>query len=405
MGMVQRLINWVTATFLGYIVITDIKLLTPSEEDYFIDITCLPTHEYYTGKSTKYQFESHNCDDVVSEQTAYSITERRAINSWYVPGLRTRLLPNGSEVVVNTRWHPEDLSGYLENNDKKTKRPWNIVKIPALLDRTSSKLLGLPEGGSFWPEFQPLEFLLERRNDPAMTPSKWSALYMQEPIPEEGVIFKEQDFKLWTNKKPPDVDLIILSLDTAYSVKTSADYSAYSIWGVFQERRLDAKGREHWVPNMILIEAMKNRWDYPALLKQIISVQDYYKPDIILIENKASGQSLIPELQLMGYPVIGFDPQKYGDKTMRAHQCTPYLRGGRIWVPDSQEFSSTLIKDCLEFPFGSSDDLVDTMTQAIIHLRSSLNLSTEEHMSEDEDAEEDYLRSNKRKTYWSAAAS
>lgn len=343
------------------------------------------------------------CDDVVSEQTAYSVVERRGINAWYVPGLRTRLLPNGSEIIVNTRWHTEDLSGYLENNDKKTRRPWDILKIPAILDKASAKLLGLKEGDSFWPEFQPLEFLQERRDDPAMTASKWSSLYMQEPVPEEGVIFKETDFKLWKSVKPPEIDLIVLSLDTAYSIKTSADYSAYSVWGVFQERRLDAKGREHWVPNMILIEADKKRWEYPELLKQVIEMQDYYKPDIILVENKASGQSLIPELQLMGYPVIGFEPQKWGDKEMRAHQCTPYLRNGRVWVPDSQGFSSMLIKDCMEFPFGVSDDLVDTMTQAIIHLRSSLNLSTEQHMSEDVDPDDDLVH-KRRKSYWDAAA-
>lgn len=340
-------------------------------------------------------------DDAVSEQTAYSIIERRGINAWYVPGLRTRLLPNGSEIIVNTRWHTEDLSGYLENNDKKSRRPWKIIKIPAILDKPSARLLGMKEGESFWPEFQPLDFLEERKADPSMTASKWSALYMQEPVPEEGVIFKEGDFQFWAQNSPPEVDLIILSLDTAYSIKTTSDYSAYSVWGSFQEKRLDHKGRQHWVPNLILIECDKKRWEFPDLVKQVIEMYEYYKPDIILVENKASGQSLIPELQLMGYPVVPFDPQQYGDKVMRANQVTPYFRNGRIWVPEGQAFTNTLVKDCLEFPFGSSDDLVDTMTQTIIHLRSTLNLSTEEHMSEDPEDDLDYHR--KRKTYWSAA--
>jgi predicted phage terminase large subunit-like protein len=344
------------------------------------------------------------CDDVVSEQTAYSPVERRKINHWYVPGLRTRLLPNGSEIIVNTRWHNEDLSGYLEVNDSKTKRPWRIVKIPAILDAKASKLLGLPEKGAFWPEFQTLEFLSERRDDPSMTAAKWSALYMQEPVPEEGSIFKESDFNLWRANKPPEIEYIVLSLDTAYSSKTSADYSAYSVWGVFYERNLTAKGREHWVPNMILIECDKNRWEYPELLKQVIEMHEYYKPDIILVENKASGQSLIPELQLMGYPVVPFEPQKWGDKEMRAHQVTPYFRNGRIWVPESQSFTTMIMRDALEFPFGSSDDLVDTMTQAIIHLRSNvMALSNPNHMSEDLD-DEDEDRSKRRKSYWNAAA-
>jgi len=345
------------------------------------------------------------CDDVVSEQTAYSPVERRKINHWYVPGLRTRLLPNGSEIIVNTRWHNEDLSGFLEVNDSKTKRPWKIVTIPAILDTKASKLLGLPEKGSFWPEFQTLEFLEERRADPSMTAAKWSALYMQQPIPEEGSIFKESDFNLWRSSKPPEIEYIVLSLDTAYSSKTSADYSAYSVWGVFHQRNLTAKGQEFFVPHLILIECDKNRWEYPELLKQVIEMNEYYKPDIILIENKASGQSLIPELQLMGYPVVPFEPQKWGDKEMRAHQVTPYFRNGRIWVPESQHFSTMLMSDALEFPFGASDDLVDTMTQAIIHLRSNvMALSNQNHMSEDLVDEDDDMYKKSRRTYWKQAA-
>jgi phage terminase large subunit-like protein len=132
-------------------------------------------------------------------------------------------------------------------------------------------------------------------------------------------------------------------------------------------------------------------------------MNEHYKPDIILVENKASGQSLIPELQLMGFPVVPFNPQEWGDKVMRANSVTPYFRNGRIWVPDSQSFSSMIMKDALEFPFGSSDDLVDTMTQTIIHLRQTMTLSTQDHMSEDLEPDEDMYH-RRRKTYWSAAS-
>jgi predicted phage terminase large subunit-like protein len=234
-----------------------------------------------------------------------------------------------------------------------------------------------------------------------MTAAKWSALYMQEPIPEEGSIFKESDFQIWKDKRPPPIEFIVLSLDTAYSVKTTADYSAYSVWGVFQEKVLDSKGREQYLPNLILIEADKKRWEYPELLRQVIEMNEYYKPDVILVENKASGQSLIPELRLMGFPVLEFEPQKYGDKVMRANQVTPYFRAGRVWVPESQNFSTMLIRDMLEFPFGTSDDVVDTTTQCIIHLRNTMSLSTAEHTSEEMEDDLDYHR--RRKTYWAAA--
>lgn len=87
------------------------------------------------------------------------------------------------------------------------------------MDEDGSKLLGLPIGESFWPEFQNLEFLEEKQEDETLTPSQWSALYMQEPIPEEGAIFREADFQIWDDKNPPPVDLIVLSLDTRILTK------------------------------------------------------------------------------------------------------------------------------------------------------------------------------------------
>lgn len=104
----------------------------------------------------------------------------------------------------------------------------------------------------------------------------------------------------------------------------------------------------------------------------------------------------------MGYPVVPFNPQEWGDKVMRANACTPYFRNGRIWVPGSQKFTNVLVRDALEFPYGTSDDLVDTMTQVIIHLRQTLNMSNDTHMSEELEDDQDYHR--KRKTYWSRSS-
>lgn len=342
------------------------------------------------------------CDDAMSEQTAYSIVERRKINAWYGPGLRTRLLPKGSEIQIGTRWHTEDLIGFLLNKDANSTRPWREIKIPAILNEKAAKLLKMEVGESFWPEFQPLKFLKEKMTDGTLSPSQASALYMQEPIPEEGNILSEKDFKFWTKPNPPDVDLVILSIDGAYSEKTSADFSAYTVWGIFQVKKLDSKGRDMWLPNLILIEAGKGRWSYPDLMSQVQEMYDYYKPDLVIVEKESSGRAMIPELQLRGLPVIAFNPREYGDKIMRLNACTPFFRNGRIWVPESQSFTNDVVKESLEFPFGAHDDYVDTMTQAIIHMQKSMNLSVPGYMSEDE--EEDRVYERKRKTYWQAAS-
>lgn len=342
------------------------------------------------------------CDDVMSEQTAYSITERRKINAWYVPGLRSRLLPKGSEINIQTRWHVEDLAGFLTNNDSKSKRPWRVIRIPAILDAESAKLLKLPVGGSFWPEFQPLDFLEERKNDPALAGSKWSALYMQEPIPEEGNIIGEGDFQYWKNPNPPDLDFVIVSLDTAFSQKASADFSAYSVWGVFLKKITDMKGKEMWQKHLILLEARRGKWILSELATVVDDVYKFYKPDIVLVEEESSGRSLVPELQNRGYPCIGFSPRQYGDKAERLNACSPFFKSGRIWVPDSQEFTHDLVSETSQVPHAPHDDLCDTMTQAILYMRDSFGLSHSAYESEQED--EDSGPRKKRKTYWSQAA-
>jgi hypothetical protein len=204
------------------------------------------------------------CDDVISEQEAYSDTERNKINEWYVPGARTRMLPYGAEVIVNTRWHLDDLSGYLENLDLNTENPWEIVKFPAILDYEGSQLLGLPEGGSFWPELWPLRVFHGMKE--SMVPSKWNALFMQNPVPDEGTIIKQDYWQIWHGKKPPPCEYIVASLDTAFSEEERADYSAFSLWGVFYTREIDkdpysdSYGKEQVEGNMILLAADRD-WE------------------------------------------------------------------------------------------------------------------------------------------------
>lgn len=332
------------------------------------------------------------CDDVVSEQTAYSDIERPKINTWYVPGLRTRLLPGASEIIVNTRWHVDDLSGFIMRADEDSRIPWQVIAIPAFLDKASSQLLRLPEGGSFWPEFWSTEALMEKKRDKGMSEAKWNALYMQNPVPEEGNIFKEEEFKYWTDPEPPPLDYLLVSLDTAFSTRESADYSAYSVWGVFKSGEEDLMGDEYIVNNMLLLECGKGRWEYPDLCSKIMEINTAYnKPDVFLIEKKASGQSLIQDLRRRGLPVTEYIPDK--DKVSRAHACRPFMKSGRIWVPADRlddettrpkSFSQELISEAIAFPFDTHDDLTDTFTQAILWMRDSFNV-THEGYNEDED--------------------
>lgn len=347
------------------------------------------------------------CDDVIGEHT--TIQEMNTINHWYVgKGLRTRLLPKGGEVIINTRWYTQDLSGFTEKWDQKSERPWKIIRLPALLTEAARKLLwreGDPEdkyevGTSFWPEFWPTEKLLEIKA--GTPPSDWNALYMQSPVAESGSIVKRDDFKLWMEEDFPKCSYIMVSMDTAFSAKETADYSAYSVWGVFRQKVTLFDGEtEAYLPCMILLECDKGRWDFAELCKKSQEIDAEYKPDFFIVEDKASGQSLIPELRKRGLPVMPYMPIK--DKTYRLQSCTPYFQAGRIWVPDRASWAEDLVNETIMFPKSPNDDYTDTVSQAIIWMRDNLQIDNDGYKIYDDTEDREFRGFNNRgKTYWSS---
>lgn len=346
-------------------------------------------------------------DDVVDEQSADSDVLRDRINNWYGPGLRTRLLPQGRELLIMTRWHSEDISGYLlkgaKNNKKST--PWKVVSIPAIVDKESADILGLEEGSSYWPQFWPLSRLQELKGDPSMSSAKWNALYMQNPVPASGNLIKLDWCKLWndqeaakfgkTKDEPPPISYVIVSMDTAFSEKESADFSAYTVWGVFQRPSILSSGREVMIPSLILLDSDRGRWSFPDLCRRTQQVFDMHKPDGLIIEKKASGQSLIQEMRRRGLPVIEFNPDT--DKLNRVHACTPYFESGRIWFPDTS-WAWELISDLTKFPSISKRDSVDTVSQAILWMREAWRINSLDGQDKDEDTN----YKPKKKTYWGA---
>lgn len=345
------------------------------------------------------------CDDVMTEQT--SDIERTKINNWYQKGLRTRLLPSGGEIIINTRWHLEDLSGYMTKIDERTERPWKIIALPAILNESARVLLrreGDPEdkyqvGTSFWPEFWPTSVLLEKKE--TMAPNEWNALYMQTPTAEDGSIVKRHNFRVWESEKPPTCKYILVSMDTAFSAKETADYSAFTVWGVFNHTELDFEGRERTLNNVILLSAGKNRWDFAELCNKAVEIYEKYTPDFFIIEDKASGQSLIQELRKRQLPIVPFMPEK--DKLFRLHACTPFFQAGRVWVPENKSWAEEVVSETIAFPAAPHDDLTDTVSQAILWLRDTYNIDNDGYPTDDWDDEGGRRRKGVPRTYWSSA--
>ena len=353
---------------------------------------------YATGVGTKIAGRRAHiaiCDDVVSEQTAFSKLERDKINRWYVPGLQSRLLPNGAEVIVNTRWNIEDLSGYLVKVDSTSRRPWKVVSVPALLDDESSALLNLPIGESFWPEFWPTSVLLEKKASDGMSKQVWAAMYMQNPIPDEGGIINEKDIKWWDYEKPPELAYLLISLDTAFSTSQRADFSAITVWGIFKMTQTDHRGIERFSNNAILVEAEQGKWEFPELCQKVDDFNKKYFPDIILIEKKASGQSLIQELKRRAFPIREYNPDR--DKVMRLTAASPFFEAHKIWFP-KRKWANEVVDQIISFPHVPHDDFVDTTSQAILWLRDARQLGNDGYSIDEEDEDD---KPKKRVTYWS----
>jgi predicted phage terminase large subunit-like protein len=184
---------------------------------------------------------------------------------------------------------------------------------------------------------------------------------MQTPTSEEGSIVKREWWNEWESEILPPVSYIIQSYDTAFSKKETADYSAISTWGVFRP-----------TPDspdcIILLDAQKDRWDFPELKRVAYEEYQYWDPDMVLIEAKASGTPLTHELRRLGIPVVNYSPTRGHDKSTRMHSVAPIFESGLVYAP-TKKFAEEMIEECASFPFGKNDDLCDTMTQALMRFR------------------------------------
>ena len=290
-------------------------------------------------------------DDPHSEQDAMNAQALERTYEWYTSGPRQRLQPGGSIIVIMTRWNEKDLTGRLLNAQKEVKADqWHVVEFPAIM----------PSGQPVWPEYWKLEDLESVKASIPL--SKWNAQYMQNPTSEEGALIKREWWRPWEHEELPPLEHVIQSYDTAFMKKQTADFSAITTWGVFRPSEDDP-------PNLILVDAVKARYEFPELRRVALEQYGYWNPETVIIESKASGLPLTYELRKMGIPVINFTPSKGNDKHTRVNAVSPMFESGLIWAPKEMEFAQEVIEECAAFPYGDHDDLVDSMTQALMRFR------------------------------------
>ena len=305
-------------------------------------------------------------DDPVSEQDALSPAALDNIYEWYTSGPRQRLQPGGSIIIVMTRWSIRDLTAkVLQKQAEGGADQWEVVEFPAIFPDTDNVL---------WPEFWSRD---ELDGVKASIPvAKWNAQYLQNPTAEEGAIIKREWWNVWDHDDPPVVDYVIQSYDTAFTKSERADYSAITTWGVFYPDEGDEAA-------IILLDSEKGRWEFPELKDAAMRLYEEFEPDMVLIEQKASGTPLTQDLRKMGIPVSGFTPGRGADKFSRMNACAPVFESGMVWCPDTR-WAEEVIEECASFPNGEHDDLADSMTQAILRFRQGSFIRTRSDYEDDD---------------------
>lgn len=322
-------------------------------------------------------------DDPHSEQEAKTGNPHVFLSAWewFQSGPLQRLMPDGVIIVVMTRWSMMDLTGQLVNHMVKNPDAdqWEVVEFPAILDE------GEENERSLWPEFWPLEELKKKRA--GMDTRYWSSQYLQNPTAEGAQLIKKEWWQHWENEDPPSCDYTIMSLDAAQESHNRADYNAVTIWGVFFNEETNQN-------NIILLEAWKERMEFPELKRRMINEYNTWEPDTFLVEKKSNGAALYQELRSMGMPVSEYTPIK--DKITRVNSITDLFASGMVWAPTDRRWAGEVIQECAEFPVGTHDDFVDSCSQALIRFRKGGFITLP---SDERDEYDSYRRFNKKAFY------
>jgi len=198
---------------------------------------------------------------------------------------------------------------------------------------------------ALWPERYPIDVLQNIRS--TIGGRAFESLYQGNPTIAEGNIIKREWWKYYTER--PNFSRIIHSWDTAFKAKTENDYSVCTVWGETKS-------------GYYLLDVWRQRVEYPELKRAAIALHGRDKANAVLVEDKASGQSLIQEL--IRDTILPVLPIKVdSDKISRVNAVSPLIEAGKVLLPEYAPWLHDYIEELSSFPTGEHDDQVDSTTQ------------------------------------------
>ena len=289
-------------------------------------------------------------DPVKTRMEADSATYRERLWEEWMNSIKTRTQAGSKIIIIQTRWHEDDLAGRVINGEDFLE----VINIP--VEAEEDDILGRPIGDALCPEIGKDNKWLQmfKANylaDPNGGGSRaWNALYLGRPTSAEGNIFKREWWQYY-NKLPDNIQLVGISVDATFKDSDTSDFVAIEVWG-----KLNG--------DYYLIDLIKRRMDFPETLKAIRYMADKYpNKHSILIEDKANGSAIISMLKHEIGGIIAITPKE--SKVARANAICGIVEGGNVYLPEYADFTGEFVEEFASFPNGAHDDLVDACTQFI----------------------------------------
>lgn len=276
-----------------------------------------------------------------------SYTIRKGVHDWLDSTFLTRMEPGATAILLMTRWHEDDAIGYVMREKKDDG--WIYIRLPAIAE--ADDFIGRSIGEALCPQRRD-EKALERIR--ANTPRKvWNALFQQRPSSEEGNLFLRKYWQYYSTV--PRCYYIVQSWDTASKRGDTSAQSNCQTWGLFDQ-------------GFALLDRFQDRMEFPQLRKAAGDQYNLWRPDVVLIEDKDSGQALASCLeQETSIPVIRVNPGNESKET-RALYISPTVESHRCWLPGNVPWVQDYVDMMANFPNTEFKDDADSTSQAISFL-------------------------------------
>lgn len=301
-------------------------------------------------------------DPVKDREEAESDTTRQKIKDWYSSTFYTRLAPGGGVLIIQTRWHEDDLSGWLLEVMKEAEQEmmtsgewpldadrWEVVRYPAIA--TCDEPFR-SQGEALHEARYPLAALQKIKR--AMMPRDWEALYQQNPVSQDGDYFTKGMIRYYDKAPPVEEMRIYATGDLAIGQTEANDYTVFAVVGVDRQQ------------NIYLLDLHRGRWNAMGLIDKMFEIQKRWEPEIFGLETGHIDMTLEPFLlKRMDETRIRIPYEKLRtrgkDKQTRARPIQGRMEQGKVFFPKGAIWTETLVTELLSFPMGKHDDQCDAI--------------------------------------------